>query len=329
MIGGIWGSLTNALPNSAQAFVELNRGTAAGAASLRILGGDGISVALSLVNGVVAGNYAWFHYITNAPNYPLNPNPATVDYQVTFTDSALWLNGSITSQPYGADIPYSFVHSGVQSVPLPDLFTLLLPPINFGISTNRVFPDDLLGVWWKGYNNATACIDPPCAERFGPAFGPWQDAIFLYNSATNILLGTAGFNGSLPIGGGYTNQASFLIATDTPPGLYGIQVWIDYLPGNTNGAVAEQNEQNNTARLPALLTVLPRLSITGIRRLDDQTVRLQVSGSVTQQVRIQASAILTDGSWADLATFPGFRGAVEWDDSSATNSIRFYRAISP
>jgi hypothetical protein len=256
---------------------------------------------------------------------------ATLDYQVTNTDNTLWLEGSIRTGDFCCDIPYAFAHYAVQAVRLPDLFTMLLPSINFGVSTNQVFPGDVVDVHWKGYNNSTVCIPefPPCVERFGPAFGPWQDAVFLFSSATNFLLGTSGFSGSLATGSAYTNQGSFLIPPDTAPGLYGIEIRIDYQAGNTNGVVAEQNEGNNTARIVNLLNVRPPLAITGVKRPDDRTAWLELSGSVTQQVRIQVSQTLSSNTWTDLTNFPAFRGAVECWDDTGTNQTRFYRALSP
>lgn len=330
MVGGIWGSWTNRLPNSEQSLVELTTGLPGGSASARVLGANGTSVALALVNGAQLGSQLRFHYVTNAPNYPLNPNPALLDYTLLLGSNSLSLAGSIQSQSYGADIPYGFFYYAVQAVPLPDLCILPAYSGDVGVSTNSVFPGEVLGVHWRGHNNATACVpEIQCVERFGPASGPWQDGVFLFNDTTNFLIGNSTFSGSLAIGGAYTNQGSFVIPTNTTPGLYGVEIRIDYLAGNTNGAVREQDETNNVGRVPNLVAVLPRLSFTGIQRLDDHTVRVQVRGAVTEPVRIQTSKSASGGAWTDLTNAPAFRGVIEYLDVTATNSSCFYRVLSP
>lgn len=221
---------------------------------------------------------------------------------------------------------------GSQAQNLPDLFTRLLPPINFALSTNQVFLGDMLTVNWPGANNGTFCIpeDPFCFDIFGPAYGPWDDAVFLFDNSTNRLLGTATFAGWLPPHGGYRQQATFAVPLDLRPGVYGVEIRIDYLPGTNTGHVVEQNELNNTDRISRAVTVLPRLSFTGIRRQSDGHVILQIRGALDQAVRIQISSTLPTNAWADLVSFPRLRETIEYTDNTATNSpMRFYRALSP
>lgn len=215
---------------------------------------------------------------------------------------------------------------------LPDLYTILFPGINSRLSTNQVFPGDMLTVQWSGYNNSVAGIpeNPPPPQIFGPAYGPWQDAVMLTGTPTNRLLGTATFIGMLAPGGGYNLQGTFAVPYDIPPGVYGVQVYIDYLAGNTNGTVLEANERNNADQVSRALTVLPPLSFTGGIQVTGRAVYLHFGGSVTQQFRIQASPTINNPTWSDLGIFPSLRGTTQYVDNVTTNGAsRFYRLISP
>jgi hypothetical protein len=213
---------------------------------------------------------------------------------------------------------------------LPDLYTYLWPGINFHLSTNQVVGGDVLVVSWAGDNNDIVCIDPPCPEQIGRAYGPWDDGVFLVSGSTNWFLGTGTFTGQLPPGGGYYSQRAFQIPSNMPPGLYGVKIWIDYVPGVPGGKIVEINENNNTFIVQAAVTVLPSLSLAGISLLPSGSVRLELRGSTAQQVRIQASMNLESTSWTDLVSLPPLSGTAEYVDDSATNYPScFYRAISP
>ncbi len=226
--------------------------------------------------------------------------------------------------------PFCVCASPVQK--LPDLYTLLFPGINFGVSPDQVLPGETLVVNWSGANNGTYCIpeDPYCPEFFGPAFGPWEDAVFLFNDSTSWLLGTATFGGYLLPHGGYDLQGSFQIPLDLPPGVYGVEIRIDYLDGNDEGRILEHNTQNNADRVPGAVTVLPRPSFTSVSRGADGKIHLQLTGSLARQVRIQSSPSLSSDSWTDLVSFTDLTGSVEYTDNTAPDAaIRFYRAVSP
>ncbi len=72
-------------------------------------------------NGVVAGDLIRFNYITTHPYFPQGGEPTTVDYIVVLGAGGLVLEGTLTSAPIGADIPYFFGHSNVVAVPPPRL----------------------------------------------------------------------------------------------------------------------------------------------------------------------------------------------------------------
>jgi hypothetical protein len=118
-----------------------------GTATVRILSTDGSSEFLRLDHGVWFGSQILFRYVTNHPYYPTVTSPAVVDYQVTFSANAISLGGSITSEVPCCDIPHTFAHSDVNGSridPLPDLYTFILPGFSFWLSTNQVFPGDML-----------------------------------------------------------------------------------------------------------------------------------------------------------------------------------------
>jgi hypothetical protein len=121
---------------------------------------------------------------------------------------------------------------------LPDLYTL-----SFVIhcTPQAVHHGQIIRVTWTGANNDTF----PVPGGFGPAYGPWDDGIFLTDSSTNILIGTAQFTGVLTHGQSYNRTMDFTIPTYLPDGTYRVAVKIDYNPTNSAGRVAEANEGNN------------------------------------------------------------------------------------
>lgn len=162
-----------------------------------------------------------------------------------------------------------------------------------------------------------------------PARGPWQDAVSLVSGTNRWLLGVAKFDGVLPVGGGYRSRGLFRIPQDIAPGVYGIEIRIDYQPTSTNGIVVEQNEGNNSARQAGILTVLPSLSILDVARMLVGAVRLRIMAAVTGTFRVQACPSLASGEWADLATFPGGSRTFEWVDREVNAPMRFYRVVAP
>jgi hypothetical protein len=117
-------------------------------------------------------------------------------------------------------------------------------------------------VSWTGYNDGTVCIDPPCEEQIGPAYGPWDDGVFLSDGSTNWFLGTRTFFGQLPPGGGYYPDGAFQVPSNLLPGLYGVKIWIGYVPGVPSGKIVERNENDNAFIVQGVVTVLPSLSLT-------------------------------------------------------------------
>jgi hypothetical protein len=216
---------------------------------------------------------------------------------------------------------------------LPDLFAYLWPGINFSLSTNQVLGGDQLIVNWTGDNNATLCPDPPlggCPELIGPACCSWDDGVFLVNGSTNWFLGTQPFAGYIPPGGQYYAQATFQVPPNIPPGIYGVKVWIDYVPGVNGGQLIEVNENNNAFTVQNAVTVLPSLSLSGISLLPNGSVRLELKGSTTQAVRIQIMTDFESNSWTDLTNLPPVSGLAEYIDDGATSYPScFYRAVSP
>ncbi len=330
-VGGFAGSLTVPLPNGVQTYAELTTGLPDGTATLRILGTNESAVFLELSGGRVSGSQISFRGPIRHPDYPLIDAPTEAAYVITFSASALSLSGTITARVPCCDIPGLFTHDDVQAFRRPDLFTSLLPTVNFGLSTNQVVAGDSIEIRWSGYNNGTSCLLDfgRCPERFGPARGPWQDAVSLVSGTNRWLLGVAEFDGVLPVGGGYRSTGSFRIPEDLAPGIYGIEIRIDYQPTSTNGIVVEQNEANNSAVRAGLVTVLPSLAISEVARMPDGSIRLRIMALGTGAFRVQGCPSVSSGEWADLATFPEGSVVKEWVDHDVNRPARFYRVVAP
>lgn len=143
---------------------------------------------------------------------------------------------------------------------LPDLFTVGW--LN-EFSPAELYPGDMLNLNWLVENNSTWCIDPPCVEFFGPAYGPWQEAVFLSINTIpdtgDILLGTVTFNGVLQPGGAHEVNTQFQVPSDCPPGNYRVIVYGDYVAGQPEGQVEEVDETNNWDDCSEVLRVVSPL----------------------------------------------------------------------
>ncbi len=111
-------------------------------------------------------------------------------------------------------------------------------------------PGQTLSLKWWVSNNSTICIpEVPCYEKFGRAYGPWDNAAFLSKDATpdegDILLGVVTFEGSLGPGGGREIEMHVAIPADCPAGDYRVVVYADYVAGQVSGSVIEVKESNN------------------------------------------------------------------------------------
>jgi len=146
---------------------------------------------------------------------------------------------------------------------LPDLFT---NTSSDRFSPAQLRPSDMLNLRWLVSNNGTVCIpeNPWCPERFGPAYGPWIEAVFLsrdsHPDGDDILLGTVTFNGSLSPSGSHEVQTQFQIPSDCPFGNYKVIIYADYVPGEPAGIVEEAKESNNWDDCKGTLTIIPRLA---------------------------------------------------------------------
>ncbi|MCK4294367.1 MAG: hypothetical protein KAY65_14305 [Planctomycetes bacterium] len=146
---------------------------------------------------------------------------------------------------------------------LPDLFT---HTVSDRFSPAQLSPSDRLNVRYLVSNNGTLCIpeNPWCPEMFGPANGPWVEAVFLskdpYPEAGDILLGTVTFGGTLGPHGSHEVQTQFQVPADCPFGDYKVIIYADYVPGQPAGALQETNESNNWDDCQGTLAVIPRLA---------------------------------------------------------------------
>lgn len=141
------------------------------------------------------------------------------------------------------------------AVKLPDLF--VYRPAN-SFSPLEVKQGEILTLDFMVSNNGTLCIPGPCPEQFGPAYGPWEEAVFIRNTQTaeHILLGTIPFTGVLNPHEVHEGLAYFQVPGDCPPGTYQVIVHGDYDPNDPNGRVSETDEENNREWLSASLTIV-------------------------------------------------------------------------
>lgn len=145
---------------------------------------------------------------------------------------------------------------------LPDLFT---NTVSDRFPPAQLSPSEMLSIRWLGSNNGTICIpEEPCLEMFGPANGPWVEAVFLskdsHPDSGDILLGTVTFTGSLSPGGSHEVETQFQIPADCPFGNYKVIVYIDYVATEPAGCIQETNETNNWALCQGTLSVIPRFA---------------------------------------------------------------------
>ncbi|MBN2476038.1 MAG: Ig-like domain-containing protein [Pirellulales bacterium] len=113
-----------------------------------------------------------------------------------------------------------------------------------------VHTGDPLEVAWTVSNNAVFGIpEEPPLPFFGPAHGPWDEAVFLSEDGTwdadDLLLGTATFDGVLMPGEGARFEETFQVPEDLAPGDYHVIAYADYVAGDPAGQVEEWNEENN------------------------------------------------------------------------------------
>jgi hypothetical protein len=147
---------------------------------------------------------------------------------------------------------------------LPDLFTLTGSADRF--TPAQLSPSEMLSIRWLGSNNGTICIpeDPWCSERFGPAYGPWTEAVLLSRDdrpdSGDILLGTVTFTGTLAPSGSHEVQTQFQIPPECPFGNYKVIIYIDYVPTDPAGRIQETKETNNWALCQGTLSVIPRFA---------------------------------------------------------------------
>ena len=120
MVGGIWGTLTQELPSTDQAFVRLTTDPQNGRAELTVLAKDQQTVFLTLTNGLISGPVIRFQYQTAYPHPEIQVS-GTVDYTVTNLADALRIEGGIDFPPICCDIPYFFGHTNVAAMAMPFL----------------------------------------------------------------------------------------------------------------------------------------------------------------------------------------------------------------
>ena len=176
-------------------------------------------------------------------------------------DVTLWLLDFVTWEA----VDIVTIHQVADPPPpkLPDLFT---NTVSDRFTPAQLSPSEMLSIRWLGSNNWTICIpeDPWCFEQFGPARGPWVEAVFLSKDSLpdsgDILLGTVTFTGTLAPSGSHEVQTQFQIPADCPFGNYKVIVYIDYVPTEPAGRILEAKESNNWDDCQGTLSVVPRFA---------------------------------------------------------------------
>jgi len=181
--------------------------------------------------------------------------PFEIDYHVMVWPHVEDLAGNLMDQDQdgvqgeAADDAYdaTYVVAGL----LPDLHELA-DSIEFG--PNPVEPGDALHVGWT-VTNGYPILDPlNPMPIFGPAVGPWQEAVFLSRDdvfdGDDLLLGKAVFEGVLRPAESRRFAKKFELPENLAPGKYHVIVYADYptvdpVTGQMSGRVKETNEENN------------------------------------------------------------------------------------
>jgi hypothetical protein len=126
-VGGFIGTVPYALPQPNQAWVELLVDTQRDLADLTFLAEDrhsvlrtfgypnGSGVAFGFRGAIDPGQMAFRNLLVPTPE----TNAILVDYQVSYTNDELRINGMLETQVYGSDIPSQFLHTNVIAVLMP------------------------------------------------------------------------------------------------------------------------------------------------------------------------------------------------------------------
>ena len=124
-------------------------------------------------------------------------------------------------------------------------------------SPDTVEPGQTLTVNWCDSANARVGIfELPTVPQPDPAYGPWQDAVFLSENRAwdtgDTLIGIATFDGVLYAGQPHGYTETFQIPFDILHGYYTVIVYADYFDN-----LHERDETNNWENCSETLTIVP------------------------------------------------------------------------
>ncbi len=126
--GGFAGMLTYDLPYYDQAFIELTIDGDRNTAEMQILGSElnpfeFLFFGSALTEGTVDGDSAIFRGTSFTPFFH---EPGDLDYAIILNGDLLSLQGELTWEPPGFDIPSRFFHSDVEASLVPEPKTVIL-----------------------------------------------------------------------------------------------------------------------------------------------------------------------------------------------------------
>jgi len=138
-VGGFVGVWTRDLPAFDQAFIELTTDAELNTAEMQILGEDlrpfeNSFFGTQFTEGVLDGSLILFRRTIFTPFFN---EPGELDYTILLDGDVLNLQGELSWNPPGFDIPSLFEHAGVEAVLVPEPETLLLLVFGLAIFIRR------------------------------------------------------------------------------------------------------------------------------------------------------------------------------------------------
>ena len=147
------------------------------------------------------------------------------------------------------------IFNSVSVALLPDIYVLNWLPGYLTFSPGSAAPGETLSVNWKVCaNSAIGIPEMPPPPQFPPAYGPWDDGVYLSSNSTldpcDILIGSNTYTGTLYAGQQYSTGGQFQIPPGLAEGTYYVILYTDHMH-----VLSENSETNNYTAAQATLTV--------------------------------------------------------------------------
>jgi hypothetical protein len=224
---------------------------------------------------------------------------------------AYWRAGCYKRDAAGLDGYSTCTNAGGRPAKDPPSITQQAPPIytaggSFMITNKLQYSGHLLALLWRPQLPAG-----------------WTISSIIADGTPEYLGGDILWTGStIP-----PTPITALYVVQVPPGEQGAKQLHAAVEYQYAGAV---NPTTAYAAPDPLNITSPYVVFTGIQRQTASRVQLNLLGTMTTPVRIQAAPDLTGSSWTTLTNLPNLNGALQFTDLSATNTLqRYYRTVAP